>query len=226
MYADIRRLGRPIPNASLQGIEHNPFTTALVSQEEGDGVVALPRENGPWQYRLPEEILAEVLSGKSMGQYRVSVRSVASPQAIEALDKLAKQYKFAYKVPVHEKHWQRTDPVTIYMKQPLTRMEQQAVASAMQPFIFEGDDEALMGEPILNSQKQPYAGVRTNKTPSLLEMANIVQEAYQIDPTLGKGVQAYFNIEAVWPEVLSQTSPGKVAAARQLLSILSLPATS
>ena len=219
-YASVRKIGTLLPRQSLEDVPHEPFGTIIYAQQDRNEVVApAPEESKGWQYRVPEELIAVLIFGMP-SKHRLSCRIVANPDAIDVLDQLAKKYKFVYKLPLKDKYWNRADTITIYLEEKLVSVEKEDVAKSLQKFVPEGDDDALLGECILDSKKEPYKGVSSNEGPYLLDLVDLVKSAYAVDRTLGDVVSEYFNISESYGIVQCRVSPGTAEGVRRLLRII------
>ncbi len=209
-YAKVRGIGKRVPSASISGVPHETFNVEIDASESRDGIVA--QAQGSWQYRVPEKLM-----GADFSEHRYSCRLVANKDMIDTLDELAKKFNFQYKVPLKNKLWDRYDTVTIYCKEKLSTMDEQELAKVIQPFVFEGNDEDLLGRAVSDDGGKPYQGIRADESPKLLDIIDEIETAYKIDERFGNTVSEYFKIAGAQIGVTFRASPGMVTGFKRLL---------
>ncbi len=221
-YRIVRKIGEPIPQVSIQGVSHVPSETIVIAQQSSNGVdPEKAKEKDHWQYRIPRNYLEGVSFDGEESHDRLSCRLVANHETIQMLDTLSKKYKFVYKFPIKPDSWRRADTVTIYFMGKSEPKWTKDIAQKLQKFTFSGDDDALLGSPILNDNGEPLSGVRYSEGVFLMDLVKPVQMSYMIDPMLGNVVSNYYGIKEVNGKVKYSVSPGMEAAVQKLLKDIS-----
>lgn len=218
-YAQVRKCGEEIPNQSISGIFHSPYTAITRATRNTGGVIFARKDN--WILRTTLNSVMNLLENPDKSfKFRISCRVIASPEMLEELDKLTKEHDFLYKVPSSVDAWNREDPLTIYLSKELSFEKIVHIASKLEPYVYSGNDLAMLGEEIKAGDGYVFKGIKILETPSLFEVADVVSASYKIDKDLGKAVSEYFNVEEINGRVSYSSSPGKLEAVKMLINSL------
>lgn len=216
-YRDVRMIGQCNPTKSLTGKVHDPMLAIAKGRSSTGLINADTSDSESWYYRTPKS--PKDIDFTSSDE-RFSLRVIADPELIDVLDEMSIKFNFSYKIPTSRDYWDRVDPVTLYCKIDLNEEQTREIAEAIQPFVFEGSDVALLGSEILDSNGVPYKGIRKDKSVELWDIASLVERAYLIDGGLGDAVSKKFDVIDDCESISCHTSPGVVESVRRLLQCL------
>ena len=160
-------------------------------------------ENG-WFYRMPRRRTT------TQTVDRISINALAEPNLIKALDDLLGngEVRGYYKTPNTPSDWaSRHDPITIYLDEKATPEILEKVRSVCKKYIRSTDD-VLIGDKFA-------PGFALQKSPSTIDIENLLKKANIIDPVLEKTLRKYFTNDGKL-----KASAGELSAAEKLLEYL------
>jgi hypothetical protein len=210
LYANLR-----VPSDSkfdkAQNIPHDNNIEQITAQ--GNSFVHVKDENN-WHYRMPlsfskhPRAAAKVESPE--GDHRVSFAAIADPKLIDTLDRYVAQQRLAYyKTPNQEAGWLgRTDPITIYFKEPVTDEVKQELQTMLQPY----NRANHIDNPLIGDNWTP--GLALDRSPTSDQLQKTLQQIQGINPVLAKVIQ-----EKITKDGRLKASSGQVEAIKQIIDI-------
>ena len=168
-----------------------------------NSLIKVRDENG-WFYRMPRRRTT------TQTVDRISINALAEPNLIKALDELLGngEVKGYYKTPNTPSDWaSRHDPITIYLDEKASPEILEKVRIACEKYIRSTDD-VLIGDKFA-------PGFALQKSPSVIDIENLLKRANTIDSALEKSLRNNFTKNGKLV-----ASAGEFSASEKLLEYL------